>query len=175
MPGPERLFSEERIRERIAQLAEDLRTRSGDGPVTLLGVLNGAALFAADLARATGAGAELAWVRARSYGAGTVSSGDVVVEALEQDLVKGARVAIVDTICDTGRTLASVTALTREAGAAEVFSCVLFDKPEKRVVPVIPDLVGFTVTDEFLVGYGLDHAGRYRALPYVGVLRQAHV
>ncbi|MDH3592789.1 MAG: phosphoribosyltransferase family protein, partial [Planctomycetota bacterium] len=140
--------------------------------VTLLGILKGSAIFAADLARAVGEPAELSFCQARSYGAGTESSGTVYLSELETEVIQGRPVVVCDAVLDTGRTLRTVLAAVRAAGATEVASCVLVDKEPCRVVDVSADWVGFPMDGRFFVGYGLDHAGAYRTLPYVGVVEE---
>ncbi|MHC4849417.1 MAG: phosphoribosyltransferase [Planctomycetota bacterium] len=123
----------EAIDARVRELGTQVRGRGGEGTLVLIGVLKGAVLFFADLARAIAGPTEFAFVRARSYGAGTR---DRIVEA----------------------------------GAASVLTCVLLDKPSRREIEMEADLVGFTVPDRFLIGYGLDHAGQYRGLRDLAVL-----
>ena len=168
--GLRRVLESDRIQDRIAVLAQDLRTLAGDGPLVVLAILQAAAVFATDLVRALPGAVELAFVTARSYGKDTVSSGRVELGEMDTDLLAGARVVVVDTVLDTGLTLATVRDAARDAGAAHVYTCVLLDKAAPRAVEIRPDLKGFDVPDRFLVGYGLDYAGRYRALPYVGEL-----
>jgi hypoxanthine phosphoribosyltransferase len=158
------VYAAEAIAARVGALARRIRERVPEALV-LLGVLKAACPFAVDLARALGAPIELGFVEARSYGRETTSRGNVAVGEVETDLVRGATVVLADTVLDTGRTLAEVAERLRGAGAARVLTCVLFDKAAPRA-----DFVGFSAPRAFLVGYGLDHAGRYRALPYVGVL-----
>lgn len=158
------LYAADAIAERVGALARRVRVRV-PGALVLLGVMKAACPFAVDLARALGAPVELGFVEARSYGRGRLSSGSVTVGEIETDLVRGATVLLADAVLDTGRTLAQVAERLRGAGAARVLTCVLFDKAAPRA-----DFLGFSAPDAFLVGYGLDHAGRYRALPYVGVL-----
>jgi len=167
---PEIYLSADAIASRVAELGSEVRGRGGEGALVLTGVLKGAAVFLADLARAVPGPTELAFVRARSYGDGTESRGSVETEIVGPEDFAGRDVVLVDTILDTGHTLRSVGALLRDAGARSVLSCVLLDKPSRREVPVEADLVGFTVPDLFLVGYGLDHAGRYRGLRDLAVL-----
>jgi hypoxanthine phosphoribosyltransferase len=167
------VFDAAEIRDRVGQLAAGIRERWPDGELALLGILKGAALFVADLARDLGEGVELTFVQARSYGKSTVSSGEVILGDFEDEALRGRRVVVADTILDTGLTLSRVVAQVRERGADDVLTCVLVDKPARRVAEVTPDLVGFTVPDRFLVGYGLDHAGRYRGLPYLAVLGES--
>lgn len=164
------LYSAEQIAARVAELGGEIRRRFGDTRLTLLGILKGSAIFTADLARHVGEPAELSFVNARSYGRGTVSSGHVRLGQLEEEVLKDRTVVVADTILDTGRTLATVVDRVHEVGAYDVFTCVLLDKTARREIDLAPDLVGFAVPDKFLVGYGLDHAGRYRALPYIGCL-----
>ncbi len=164
------LLSAPEIAARVEALGGEIRARLGPGALTLLGVLKGAALFTADLARALGGETDLAFVRARSYGAGRTPAAPVAVGEIDRDDVAGRRVVVVDAILDTGRTLRAVVDRLGGAGAAEVFTCVLLDKPARRSAPISADWIGFTVPDRFVVGYGLDLAGTYRALPYLGTV-----
>ena len=168
--GPPCIFDRETIAARVRDLGGEIRVRYPDDPLTLLCILKASALFAADLARAVPGDVELSFVEARSYGDGTTSSGAVEVGALEQEVLRDRRVVVVDTILDTGRTLAEVVSAVREAGAAEIATCVLLAKRSRRAVDIRPDFRGFESPDRFLVGYGLDYAGRYRTLAYIGAL-----
>ena len=168
--GPPCIFDRETIATRVRELGGAIRERYPDGSLTLLCVLKGSALFAADLARAVPGDVELSFVQAWSYGDETTSSGKVEVGGLEKEVVRGRRVIVVDTILDTGRTLTEVVNAVRGAGAAEIATCVLLDKPARRAVDIRPDFRGFESPDRFLVGYGLDYAGRYRTLAYIGAL-----
>lgn len=166
------LYSADRIAARVRALAGEIRERYPDEPLTLLGILTGSVIFTADLARVVGEPVELSFVHARSYGGGTTSSGEVTLGDLEVDVLKDRTVIVTDTILDTGRTLHKVVEAVRAAGPREVTTCVLLDKPARRVIEIRAGWVGFQVPDRFLVGYGLDHAGRYRTLDYVGVLEE---
>lgn len=127
-------------------------------------------MFLADLVRDLyphGVHPRIDFVSLSSYGAGTVSSGTV---ELRKDLsvdIDGADVFLIDDILDTGRTLSYAVDLLRRRGARRVGTCVLLDKPARRVVPFEADHVGFTIEDEFVVGYGLDYDSCYRELPYI--------
>ncbi len=168
---PQSLISAVEIQTRVtalgAQIAADHCAGAGTAgdPLTLVAVMDGAFLFAADLARAIRIpDLRLHFVRASSY-RGTVSSGTVAHETLPD--LAGRDVLVVDDILDTGRTLAAVLASC--AGAARVRTCVLLDKPDRRVPGGLAsaDYTGFTIADRFVVGYGLDLDGRYRHLPEV--------
>lgn len=168
--APQCLYSARRIAARVRELGEAVRARFPDETLTVLGILKGSVVFTSDLVRVIGEPAELSFVHARSYGKGTRSTGEVRLSAFEEDVLRDRVVIVTDTILDTGLTLRTVTDAVRAVGARDVVTCVLLDKPARRRVDIQPDLIGFEVPDDFLVGYGLDHAGRYRALPYVGVL-----
>jgi hypoxanthine phosphoribosyltransferase len=167
---PACIFSAARIAERVRALGDEVRGRFRSDPLTLLGVLKGSALFLADLARAVGEPLDLSFVHARSYGRAMVSGGRLALGAVDEEDVRDRVVVVADAILDTGRTLAGVVEAVRAAGAREIATCVLLDKPARRSVPIRADWVGFEVPDRFLVGYGLDHAGRFRALDYVGAI-----
>lgn len=175
-PEPECVYPAETIAARVSELGASVRKRLSDRPVVVLGVLEAACHFARDLASAIGDPVEVTWVKARSYGDETVSSGKLELGPFPGESLHNARVAVADTICDSGLTLSGVLSGARDCRPVELVSCVLLDKRARRTVDIQLDLVGFEAEDRFLVGYGLDFAGRYRDLPYVGVLEQkAHV
>ncbi len=167
------LFSEEQIRARVRALAEEVAGACGDRPLALVGILRGSFMFLADLVRELyrhDVAARIDFMTLESYGAGTVSCGTV---RLAHDLaldVRGASVVLVDDILDTGRTLDFARRHLLARRAAAVHSCVLLDKPSRRVVPFQADFVGFEVPGVFVVGYGLDCDGHYRQLPYLARL-----
>lgn len=168
---PVRISSAE-IAARIEDMARDIRAALGD-ETTVVPVLTGSFVFAADLIRAlvrTGADWPLDFITLSSYGKGSESSGTVrVVRDLVMS-IEGRDVLLVDDILDTGRTLSAAREMLLARGARSVRLCALLDKPSRRVVALEADFTGFTVPDEFLVGYGLDHAGRHRGLSYIGVV-----
>lgn len=160
------------IAARVEELARDIHDAM---PVDTLAVpvLTGSFVFAADLIRAlarAGADWPLDFVTLSSYGAGTESSGTVRVTRDLTLPVAGRTVLLIDDILDTGRTLAFARDLLLERGATSVKLCALLDKPARRSATIEADFAGFSVSDEFLVGYGLDHDGRHRGLSYIGVV-----
>jgi hypoxanthine phosphoribosyltransferase len=168
---PVRISSAE-IAARIEDMARDIRATMGDD-TTVVPVLTGSFVFAADLIRAlarAGADWPLDFITLSSYGDGVESSGQVrIVRDLAMS-IEGRDVLLVDDILDTGRTLTAARDLLLARGARAVKLCALLDKPSRRVVALEADFTGFSVPDEFLVGYGLDHAGRHRGLSYIGVV-----
>jgi hypoxanthine phosphoribosyltransferase len=164
------LFAEGQIRDRVEALAGELHRRFEGRELTLVAVLKGSLLFAADLIRRLPLRIRLGFAVARSYGRGT-SPGALSIDLPDDEPVAGRTVLVVDEILDTGRTLRGVVAALRARGAAEVVTCVLLDKVGRREVEIEADHRGFVVEDEFVVGYGLDFDGEYRNLPYIGVLR----
>jgi hypoxanthine phosphoribosyltransferase len=163
------LFTEEQIRERVAALAGQLLERFSDREITIVSILKGSIVFAADLIRRLPLRMRLGFVVARSYCGGT-SPGKLTISVPDDEAFGGRAVLVVDEIMDTGRTLRGVVEALRERGAAEIVTCVLVDKRARRDVTFEPDHHGFVIEDEFVVGYGLDFDGEYRNLPYIGVL-----
>ena len=166
------LLSEEEIREGIDRLALEVTEAFRGSDLTVVSILKGSCIFASDLVRRLPIPVDLAFVAARSYRSSTVA-GELELQLMpsEEDVV-GRRVLLVDDILDTGRTLSAVAAGIRAIGARSVSTCVFLDKPARRVVEVEADHRCFEIENEFVVGYGLDFAGRYRNLPYLGIPRQ---
>ena len=166
------LLGPEEIGRRVGELAGEISRACAPGPVTAVGVLTGAFVFLSDLLRCMEVPVVVAFVRAESYRDGT-RPGELRVEVLGDPDLAGKDVLVVEDILDTGR---SLTGIVREISARKPRSlrtAVLLDKEERREALFVADFTGFPVPDEFLVGYGLDYAGRYRDLPYVGVLRRS--
>jgi len=176
-PSIDILFSSEQIAARVEAIAHEIVADTADtnGELLIVVILKGSFVFAADLIRAldrAGASAQVDFITLSSYGTGTESSGTVT---LTHDLVEdvgGRSVLLVDDVLESGRTLAFACDTLRRRGAASVRTCLLLDKPAKRKVPIQADYVGFSIGDEFVVGYGLDLSHRYRGLPYIGVVRR---
>jgi hypoxanthine phosphoribosyltransferase len=165
------LLTEEQIKARIRQMGEQLSEQfTGKNPL-FLGVLKGCFVFMADLIRACPIKSDLEFIAVSSYENATVSSGRVqITHDLQQDIT-GRNVVIVEDILDSGNTLLFLRDYLRTKGAATVTIVTLLDKPSRRTKAITPDLAGFTVPDEFVVGYGLDYAQQYRNIPYIGVLK----
>ena len=165
------LIAEEVIEKRLDVIAEKIYADFVDEEaLQVVAILKGALVFMADLLRRVPLRLEIECLNVASYHGGTESSGQV--DFLDQKLpdVKGRSILLVDDILDTGRTLEAVSAKLLEMGAREVKTCVLLTKDKERAAEVEADYSAFEIADEFVVGYGLDYDGKYRNLPYVGVL-----
>ena len=171
MPSLKVLLSAEQIHNRITELGAEIdRDYPSGEPVYLIAVLKGAFIFMADLARAMKTPARIEFIGISSYGKGKTSSGQV---QLTKDLdapIEGHHVIIVEDILDTGITLNYLTKLMAQRKPKSLRIVALLDKPERRKSPVKADYVGFTIPDEFVVGYGLDYAEDYRNLKDVCVM-----
>ncbi len=169
-PGIHILFTEEQITERIRELGAAISADLAGEPVRLVCVLKGAGLFAAELAKRITAPVYLDFISCSSYGDQTESSRAVrIAQDLETDIA-GENVLIAEDILDTGRTIRFLVEEFTRRGAKRVLTCVMLDKPARRETEVSVDYIGFTIPDEFVVGYGLDYAQMYRNLPYIGTM-----
>jgi hypoxanthine phosphoribosyltransferase len=164
------LFTEEQIHAKIAELARRIEADYAGKDILLVGVLRGAVMVMADLARELTVPLEMDWMAVSSYGSGTQSSGVVrILKDLDSDL-HGRHVLIVEDIIDSGLTLSWLRANLESRGAASVEICALLRKPESAKVEVDVRYVGFEIPPAFVVGYGLDYAEKYRNLRGIGVL-----
>jgi hypoxanthine phosphoribosyltransferase len=164
------LLDEATIRGRLAELAGEIERDYQGRDLLLVGVLKGAVMVMADLSRALGRHVETDWMAVSSYGSGTQSSGVVrILKDLDTDIT-GRNVLVVEDIIDTGLTLSWLVANLRSRGPASVEICALLRKPEAAKTAVEVRYVGFDIPNEFVVGYGLDYAERYRNLRVVGTL-----
>jgi hypoxanthine phosphoribosyltransferase len=165
------LIGEDEIRGRVAEIAAEITRDYRGKDLVVVGVLTGSLMFLADLIRAVALPLELDFVAMSSYGQATKSSGEV---RLVKDLghpVHGKHVLVTEDIIDTGLTLRYLLETLQARQPASIATCVLLDKPSRRIVDVPVDYRGFSIEDRFVVGYGLDYAGRYRNLPYIAVLQ----
>ena len=164
------LISEDELRARIGELAARIDDDYAGRDLLLVGVLKGAVMVMADLARALHTPAAMDWMAVSSYGSGTKSSGVVrILKDLDAD-ISGRDVLIVEDIVDSGLTLSWLVGNLRSRGPASVEVCVMLRKPEAAQMDVDVKYVGFDIPSEFVVGYGLDYAEKYRNLPFVGTL-----
>ena len=166
------LFSESTILQGIERVAADVTEHFRGRDFTVVSVLKGSCIFSADLIRRIPIPLELAFVSASSYGDRT-TAGELEISFFPTGEIEGRNLLLVDDILDTGRTMARLKREFLDRGASEVSTCVFLDKPSRRDVELEPDFRVLEVDDLFVVGYGLDFAGRYRNLPYVGVLQQS--
>lgn len=164
------LIEEKRIRERVRELATQISGDYDGHEVLLVGVLKGAVMFMADLARELKCPCAMDFMAVSSYGMSTHSSGVVRILKDLDNTIEGKHVMLVEDIVDTGLTLNYICNVLRARKPASLKVCVLLDKPSRRKVDVHLDYVGFQIPDEFVVGYGLDYQEKYRQLPYVAVL-----
>jgi hypoxanthine phosphoribosyltransferase len=159
------------IQSRVQSLAREIEAAyPGGEPIHLVGVLKGAFIFMADLVRQMSMRVTLDFMAVSSYGSGTRSSGEVRVQKDLDFGIEGRHVIIVEDIVDTGLTLSYLQEILRARAPKSLRTACLLSKPSRRQVPVAVDFVGFTIEDRFVVGYGLDYAGRYRNLPEIAVM-----
>ena len=166
------LISSEQIQNRIQELGKELLRDYADKTPVFVGVLKGVVVFYADMIRAFDAPCQLDFMWVSSYH-GTQSTGSMIVRKDVSENLAGRHVVVLEDILDTGRSLQFVCEHLRAKGVASLKICTLLDKPEGRLpdINIQADYVGFTVPNEFVVGYGLDFNEHYRNLPYVGVLK----
>lgn len=172
MERVEVLYSEAQVNERIAQIGAQISEDYKGKDIHMICVLKGGAPFMCELAKRVTCNVSLDFMSVSSYGAGTNSSGVVkIVKDLDEPL-EGKDVLIIEDIIDSGRTLSHLLEIFKQRKPNSIKLCTLLDKPERRVVKdVNVDYVGFHIPDEFVVGYGLDYAQKYRNLPYIGVVK----
>jgi hypoxanthine phosphoribosyltransferase len=167
------LIPEDVIAERVTGLAKDIAHACPEDLLIVV-ILKGSFVFAADLLRAldrAGARPQVDFMTLSSYGDGMRSSGTVTLSRDISEDVTGRHVLIVDDILESGRTLLFARDLLSGRSAESVKTCLLLDKASKRQAPIEADFIGFEISDQFVVGYGLDLAHHYRGLPYIGVVR----
>ena len=165
------LISEQEIRAKVAELAAEIDADYLGREVLLVGVLKGAVMIMADLARALQTPVSMEFMAVSSYGSSTSSSGVVrILKDLDRE-IEGKHVLVVEDVIDSGLTLSWLLRNMRSRGPASVEVCALLRKPEAAKVDVLVKYVGFDIPADFVVGYGLDYAERYRDLPFVGLLR----
>ena len=164
------LLNEEEVDRRIKEIAEQINKDYEGKAVHLICILKGGVFFTCELAKRLTVPVTLDFMSVSSYGSGTESSGVVkIIKDLDEPL-EGKDVLVVEDIIDSGRTLSYLIAILKKRNPASLKLCTLLDKPERRVKEVHVDYTCFNIPDEFVVGYGLDYAQRYRNLPFIGVV-----
>lgn len=176
MPSPledlDRIIVDETtINERLTQLGEEINIAYEGKEVAVIAIINGAIIFVADLIRKLNIPIQLDCIRVSSYRDETTPvQAPEIIDSIRLNL-EGVHVLLIDDILDTGNTLSRVSTIISNLNPASLKTCVLLDKHTKRSVNFEADFVGFQIPDEFVVGYGLDFAERYRQLPYIGILK----
>ena len=165
------LLTKEQIEARVKEMGAQITEEYKDKDLVVIVLLKGAAWFATDLTRAIDMPLRIDFMVASSYGNGTTTSGNVKVKMDISEDIKGKDVLLIDDIIDSGLTFAAISDLLRQSKPATLKTVALCDKAERRINGLKADYVGFQIPDEFVVGYGLDYAGDYRNLPYIGVLK----
>ncbi|MBP2017915.1 hypoxanthine phosphoribosyltransferase [Symbiobacterium terraclitae] len=164
------LLSAEQIAARVRELGAEISRDLAGQTVLVVGVLKGAFVFCADLLRCLTVPAEVDFMAVSSYGSATESSGVIRILKDLDASVTGKHVLLVEDIVDSGLTLRYLKEYLEHQNPASLRVCVLLDKPARRQTQVAVDYVGFTIPDEFIVGYGIDYAEQYRHLPYIGIV-----
>lgn len=165
------LLTEEEIAKRVKQLGDEISAAYDGEELVVICVLKGASIFFADLCRAITVHMKMDFMGISSYGDAQKTTGIVKITKDADTSITGKHVLIVEDIMDSGYTLTYLVKMLGDRRPASIKIACLLDKPERREVEITPDYCGFTVPNEFVVGYGLDFAGKYRNLPYVGVLK----
>ena len=165
------LISKEELAKKVQEIGAQISKDYAGKNLMMVSVLKGSVVFMADLMRAVTIPAEIDFMSVSSYGSGAKTSGVVkIIKDLDIELA-GRDLLIVEDILDSGLTLSCIKKILMERGPRSIKICTLLDKPERRKADILADYSGFEVPDEFVVGYGLDFAEKYRNLPYIGVLK----
>lgn len=167
------MISQEEIDKITDRIAEEIdRDYKDSKRLLLLCILKGSVVFMGDLMKKITLPVEIDFMKVSSYGAGTATTGRInIILDLHRNDLSECDIIVVEDIIDSGKTLSYLTEYLRIGGAKSVKTCTLLDKPSRRQVDFTPDYRGVEIPDEFVVGYGLDYAEQYRALPYIGILK----
>jgi len=166
------LFTEAELNERISELGEQITADYEGKSLIVVGILKGSNIFTSDLVRKINLPLKMDFMAVSSYGSATASTGVVkILKDLDRG-IEGEHVLIVEDIVDSGLTLKYLKDILLTRNPASIKVCTLLDKPARRKEDIKPDYLGYEVPDEFIVGYGIDYAERYRNLPYVGILKR---
>lgn len=162
------LIDEEKIQEKVEELAKQIKVDYEGKELVLICVLKGSIVFTVDLARKLDKKVKIDFLQVSSYGKKMISSGNIDLKLDLQESIEGKHVLVIEDIIDTGKTLKYLLEHLEQKKPASLKLCSLLDKPEKRVYEVAVDYIGFQIPDKFVVGYGLDYDEVYRNLPYIG-------
>lgn len=166
------LFSEKQLERCVSELGEKITADYKGKPLVVVGILKGSNIFTSDLVRKIDLPLRMDFMSVSSYGNATTSTGQVkIIKDLDKG-IEGEHVLIVEDIVDSGLTLKYLKDLLATRMPASIKICTLLDKPARRKEAITPDYVGFEVPDEFIIGYGIDYAERYRNLPFIGILKR---
>ena len=165
------LLTKEQIAKRVEEMGKQITADYEGKDLIVVVLLKGAAWFATDLTRAIDLPLRVDFMVASSYGNGTSTTGNVKVKLDVSENIAGKHVLLIDDIIDSGVTFAAISDMLRQNKPASLKKVALCDKAERRINGMEADYVGFKIPDEFVVGFGLDYAGDYRNLPYIGVLK----
>lgn len=164
------MLSEEEVNERIRVIGEQISKDYEGKEIHMICVLKGGVFFMCELAKRITVPVSLDFMAVSSYGGDTKSSGVVKIVKDLDESIQGKDVLVVEDIVDSGRTLSYLMDMLRDRKPKSLQLCTLLDKPDRRVIPVDVNYTGFSIPDEFVVGYGLDYAQKYRNLPFIGVV-----
>ena len=164
------LISENDVDAKIAEIGKQISEEYAGKQVHLICILKGSVFFTCELAKRITVPVSMDFMSVSSYGDGTSSSGIVKIAKDLDETIEGKNVIVIEDIIDSGRTLHYLLEVLQKRNPKSMKLCTLLDKPERRVIDVAVDYVGFSIPDEFVVGYGLDYAQKYRNLPYIGVV-----
>ncbi len=167
------LISEEELNVMVKEIAQRINEDYKDKNLLLVGLLKGSVVFMADLMKEISVDCKIDFICVSSYGCGTESQGRINLIKDVSQPVEGVDVLIVEDIIDSGNTLSFILKYFEAKGASSVKICTLLSKPDRRVVQIPVDYIGAEIPDEFVIGYGLDYAEKYRNLPYVGILKRS--
>ena len=164
------LLSEETVDERIKEMAEQITKDYEGKSVHMICILKGSVFFTCELAKRIEVPVSMDFMSVSSYGADTKSSGIIKIVKDLDESITGKDVLVIEDIIDSGRTLSYLLGMLKDRKPNSLRLCTLLDKPDRRVIDVDVDYTGFQIPDEFVVGYGLDYAQKYRNLPYIGIV-----
>ncbi|MBR3942488.1 MAG: hypoxanthine phosphoribosyltransferase [Clostridia bacterium] len=166
------LLTEQEIQSKVSELGEKISKDYAGKDLLLVVILKGSVIFGADLMRAISIPVEIDFLSVSSYGKGAVSSGVVTIKKDLNESIEGKHILIIEDILDSGNTLFHLSKMLNERNPASMEICTLLNKPDRREAKVNPKYSGYSIPDEFVVGYGLDYAEKFRNLPYIGILKR---